>query len=402
MKLIDYFKYDNMSETCLIWIKSISHRSRYVIGKKAGNVFNSCGRKFYSVNVNGTRYWINNLVWEFFNGPIPDNHSVVLIDPQGKPNIENLILKLRGVKSKKVPIGRTRGFNKFTESPEKFEYRKLLAESKGYTYSGRVINDDSIPDEIKCDYGVYIKNSCGHAHTLSHKNFTKIRTDFCRVCTNENYIKEAEYFGMKFIGFSRMRQGGTMYIDVVLPCGHEKSIQSGNFSKGIFRCQPCLEKSYHENCEKFGMKYLGHVKAQTHRVKLPCGCEVDKHISNIRAGSWSCSTHKMSSLDGVGYIYMYKISYLDKEWLKIGYSSDHEQRVSQYSCLPLNLEFITDIKFSTGRLALKAEKRFHKESHDYKVTAFDTRDFMDNGFSECYSISHLNLLLTKLSNITEE
>lgn len=292
--------------------------------------------------------------------------------------------------------------SKFTESEQSITKRKIIAESVDYEYLGRVVSDELIPDNRKCDYGLYKKRTCGHIHTILHKNVENIKTDYCKQCVSEDYVNIVESLGMKFIGFSRKRNNGTSYVDVVLPCNHNKSIQTGNLKVGAYSCKVCLEENYKEICTSFGMKYISHTHSTYHKVELPCGCCTDKHISNIRMGHWSCSNHKMSSLDSVGYIYMYKITYDGKSWIKIGYSSNYTQRSLYYSDLPLNIELLSVIQFESGRLAVKVEKKLHKDLKEHKLKDFDVRQYMHSGFSECYPISIEGYLLNELERIKNE
>lgn len=288
------------------------------------------------------------------------------------------------------------------ETKEKFEERSKIAESKGFTYLGRAVELDNSLDQSWGDYGVYKNNKCGHTRVVCHKNFSRLKTDFCIDCVNEFYIKYVEDLGLEFIEFTRPTKNGTNYISVKLPCGHFKSIQTGNLKSGAFRCTECLLDSYVNTCKSYGMTYVKPISDSKHEVILPCGCSDVKHLTNIKLGGWSCEKHKMSSLDNIGYIYLFKITYQETEWLKIGYSVNYNERVKSFSDFDLSTELLLVRKFDSGRIAVKEEKEFHKNNKTLKINNAAIKQYMQSGFTECYDIKHLDVLTEKLLNIGED
>lgn len=282
------------------------------------------------------------------------------------------------------------------ETEEKFEQRSKIAESKGFTYLGRAVELDTSLDQSWGDYGVYRNNNCGHSRIVCHKNFSKLKTDFCIDCINESYVKYVEDLGFEFIEFTRPTKNGTNYVSVKLPCGHLKSIQTGNLKAGAFRCAECLLKSYIDTCNSYGMTYVKPISNAMHEVILPCGCSDVKHLTNIKLGSWSCEKHKMSSLDNTGYIYLFKIAYQGEEWLKIGYSANYNDRAKSFSDLDLSIELILVRKFDSGRIAVKEEQKFHKNNRTLKINNGLIKQYMQNGFTECYNIKYLDILTDRL------
>ena len=139
MELGDYFKYDESVETCLVWTKSHNSKTKYLIGKMAGNCFNTCGRNFYGVNILKKRVWIHNIIWEYFNGSIPEGMCVRLINPIGRPNIDNLEIIPRKQPSNPIKTRKRRGFNKFSESVDNFNKRSKIAIDHAYIVTGKQI-----------------------------------------------------------------------------------------------------------------------------------------------------------------------------------------------------------------------------------------------------------------------
>lgn len=288
------------------------------------------------------------------------------------------------------------------EKSETIEKRKQIALSKGLEYLGRLTHSETIERERLCDYGTYKRLECGHEQVLNHKNVSRLKTLYCKKCTDEGHIKLAESFGMTFIGFSRPTRGGTLYIDVTMPCGHFKSIQTGNLANGSFSCHLCFLESLSQICKSNGMRYVGPLGNNLHSVEIPCGCVVTKHISNLASGHWSCPEHKSSARYHSGFIYLFQIDYSGKSWLKLGYSSNLHLRAKAYSDLPLGVTLKHSVYYDDGRVAEKIEKNLHRQLRSNRIDPAEMKEYMFNGFTECYSIDHVDLILDMMKGLNEK
>lgn len=86
MNYSDMFFYDETSPSCLRWKLP---RCGVEYGLQAGTK-KSCG--YYIAKVNGSSNQVHNIIWELFNGPIPDKH---LIDHIDRNKVNNKISNLR-------------------------------------------------------------------------------------------------------------------------------------------------------------------------------------------------------------------------------------------------------------------------------------------------------------------
>lgn len=291
---------------------------------------------------------------------------------------------------------------KLTESEESFNKRKQVAISVGFEYLGRLTNSETTKEKHLKDYGLYRKISCGHVLTLNHKNVSRLKTDYCKICTENKYRDFVELSGMEFICFSRKKTNGTLYVDVNLPCGHFKSIQTGNLLKGTYSCRVCLENKYKKVCESFGFKYIRHVSNAKHEVELPCGCRDIRHIGNILIGYWTCNIHNISHLDRESNIYLIKMKANDgNSWLKLGYANNLSERFNGYG-FSGDVEPIKIVSTENARIALTIEKQLHTKFRKYSYDKELMICYMTSGFTECYPLNMLQILMNELDAVEKE
>lgn len=284
------------------------------------------------------------------------------------------------------------------ELPESFEKRSAIAKSKGFEYLGRLMHDDTIPTDRLCDHGRYKRLKCGHITTYLHRTVAGLKNpDYCNKCMKSDYIDLVSNLDMEFLKFSRKAKNGTLYVDVVLPCGHYKSIQTGNLRIGAYHCSECWKIDFIRLLASYGLIYKRHVTGNNYEVTLPCGCDAIKHINNLKTGTWTCSEHKRHYLDDVGYIYLFEISYKSKKWLKLGFSTNPDNRSKFFSQLDISTYLIDSVHFQDARVALKIEKSLHTKYIKSKIQPDVMKQIMFNGFSECYPLEMKDVLLSEIA-----
>lgn len=283
-----------------------------------------------------------------------------------------------------------------------------IAAQKGFEFFGNFkeglgfSEEDVIEKRRYCDYGVYKRLSCGHTEVKLHKVIAEKKTDYCLTCVDNEYKILVENLDMEFICFSRLRSGGTKYVDVKLSCGHFKSIQTGNLKIGKYTCEHCRKQRLIESCEANNFKYIQHDTNANHFVKLPCGCTKSLFLTSIKAGAWSCSEHNLSNFDYEGSIYLFLLRYKDYSWLKLGYSRNPTDRLRGFSEEGLKGTLIDQVIFSTGYEALRLEKSLHKKFKTNKYTNPLLKQAMKSGTTECYPVEMLNVLQLELEQIKEK
>lgn len=255
-----------------------------------------------------------------------------------------------------------------------------------------------IPKHRWCDYGYYKHTACGHIGLFIHKNAINKKTNYCKECTEISYRKLAVESGLMVESFSRPTEGGTLYIDVTLPCGHSKTIQTGNFKDGNWKCQECWYSELLDTASSQGLEILHKLHGAYYRCKLPCGCEQDIFLSNIKSGSWNCHKCNDSYYNKSSSIYLIKFSTNDFEWLKLGFSRNVENRINNFK-ISGNYEYtiITTLDIISGEKAVQIEKQIHREFRSHRLNPDEMKRYYTcSGFTECYPTSVLNKLIKRL------
>jgi hypothetical protein len=92
----EHFKYDETSPSCLRWVRYAAS-GRIVPGAVAGNLKGKKdqSKKYYRVFCIDRSYSCARIIWEMFNGTIPEGYQIDHIDINPQNNtINNLCLKL--------------------------------------------------------------------------------------------------------------------------------------------------------------------------------------------------------------------------------------------------------------------------------------------------------------------
>ena len=275
--------------------------------------------------------------------------------------------------------------------------REQAAAASGYTYVGKVGDEDIREKHNRCDHGVYKRLGCGHQRVFLHTNIEKGIKD-CKQCRHEEHIAYAESLGMTFVKFSRPNNKGTLYIDVLMACGHYKSIQTGNLHVKGWRCEQCFLSKLNEVTDPYGIVMIKPLGKTDWECTLPCGCSGKLKINNARKGSWSCETHKTSYIHWQSKIYLIRIASDAGTWLKLGVSYKTETRGEKYGIkVPYSFEILKEVDFPTGLVAVNIEKKLHKKYRAQRCCPDEIRTTMTtSGHTECYPLEMETILIQEL------
>lgn len=313
-------------------------------------------------------------------------------------------------------------------------------------------------ESLKGGRYLFKRLTCGHTFISSHAQLLKVSEESCSHCRTERIYKEAAAVGLQVVGRS-----GNIY-EYKLPCGHTKAISPRLVRTGGWRCKDCYEDSVKESARKYGYEYIGesdkgphyrlckiiacgHLKdVQVHditnrpRVGVCTICAEEKHkqealdadliligkasngnanyrryrtsccntdhdfmVTHVRRNSYTCPSCGNSHLDSPSNIYLFEMTHDSLSWLKLGFSSCIERRLSEYG-LSQDVEvlLIHSKVVSSGREAVKIEKSLHKKYKQFKLCSNKMRAFFSvSGFNECYPATLKNELLLELENIKE-
>jgi len=135
------------------------------------------------------------------------------------------------------------------------------------------------------DFRIY-RLPCGHEQEIQPGNFRK-GSFRCQTCLDEKLKAEAEAQDCKLLGPGRNRGHRTYR----LPCGHERDIATGNMRIGYVHCQICFNHRLNEEAKAQGCELLGEGRSAVSRTYLlPCGHEQDIGTGSMRSGGFRCQT----------------------------------------------------------------------------------------------------------------
>lgn len=85
--MFEFIAYSTSSPTCLV---STTRRGKWTVGSNVGRK----GHNSYEIKFKGKTYQSSRIIWEMFNGPVPEGMLVCYKDGNSfNPRIENLVLR---------------------------------------------------------------------------------------------------------------------------------------------------------------------------------------------------------------------------------------------------------------------------------------------------------------------
>lgn len=235
------------------------------------------------------------------------------------------------------------------------------------------------------------KLSCGHLQEISlHK--MRIGGFKCSRCLKIKLNEEAVIQGCILLGVGSDRWSK----NYKLSCGHEQSVRSSEMRIGGFKCKTCLNIKHHDEANAQGATIIGSgSNNKYYTYKLSCDHAQEVRIDNMRIGRFTCHTCQETCHTKPSYVYLLKISKGKKQWLKLGYSKNVDNRSSEYGLPKAAIaENIVNILFPTGAEAREFENSLHyiyKKAQLSKCKA-KSLGMVKQGFTECYPVGMLETL----------
>ena len=169
---------------------------------------------------------------------------------------------------------------------------------------------------------------------------------------------------------------------------------------GRFECKDCIDETIVKSCSENGLELISKGEKRYWLFKLPCNHTKEIRTDHAIADSWSCDTCDYSYSVKPSFIYLYKFSVGNFEWLKFGFSRDLNTRKLNYK-LPKGYKsvLLVNMPVETGYEAMRIEKSVHKELKSLRLCKKEMTKYMQsNGHTECYPVSALDALLEELKN----
>ena len=250
----------------------------------------------------------------------------------------------------------------------------------------------------KEDTGIYSCNTCGNALILQHANVNLSTEDKyrCSYCYNIKLKSTLDSMGLKLLSASK-----NDLPEFLLPCGHTKRMHKGALSVW---CKECQDVRLSSEALGSGIEYLKDIKptkVDNKVYKLSCGCIKNLSPQRVKDGAFECKVHDKRIIDFSrnGYVYLIKLKLENTEVLKVGFTLDVSGKGCRYHRYGLprdSVEVIKELMFVDGNIAYDTERTIHKKYKDSRLNPTELRKLMKNGFTECYPVSMVELLLKEL------
>lgn len=289
---------------------------------------------------------------------------------------------------------------------------------------------------------------CGHSQRIKKQHY-KLGKFKCRECKTIKFKTEAEENGLDFISDTDSSYKRYKFKS----CGHEKRALPEQVRTGSISCKECVIVSMDESLKLAGVTLLWKAKEKVsllynncgHTIitkyshilrntipncdgcrleliqeqaisqglkliskdtsnlnnnsyfyELPCGCTRSLRVGNVKRGVWACNLHS-NWWSKPSNIYLIQFSVDNHIWLKLGVTTNIDRRILDYK---LKSSFESNVIFckqlSSYAEAVKIEKQLHSEFKCHNLDHNLMKEYMTNGFTECYSEKIVDSLIEEL------
>lgn len=239
-------------------------------------------------------------------------------------------------------------------------------------------------------YSVVKCNVCG-AEGEYHQSAIRAGNVRCKACHETKMKQECLEQGFDWL----KKVDGHNSLCRCLTCGHEDTFVQGAMRDGKVKCSNCQLTKY-QQAAKNGWTFITHFRKnnQTYaNLKHSCSDELVKvHSGAYLKGVYDCPHCMHTHFNDASYFYVIQV----EDIIKLGISNRPAQRYTQYG-LPDDSIIIEHllIPLETKRDALVVESYAKQLVKDYKLPTDEARQvFTHSGYSECYPMESLELLLT--------
>lgn len=255
-------------------------------------------------------------------------------------------------------------------------------------------NNLTFIEEVEGYANLYQFNSCGHSQLIAPP---KIRNGqyACKECSFDTIKSEATSHGLTFIETS----SGEYNLYKFHGCNHSQLLMPKHIRNGQFSCKCCAQEKIKSEALTVGLEYVskGYGRKNIYKFKK-CNHKQEIGIVHVRNNSFCCHECNESYATKESGIYILKITNSKGEsWLKFGVSSNIKRRISQYKLNKnTQCEILFDKKYPTNQQAVLLEKGIHRIFKEKALCSTKMKKLMKSGFTECYNLSMLNPILSKL------
>jgi hypothetical protein len=234
---------------------------------------------------------------------------------------------------------------------------------------------------------------CGHEQYIQ-PGHVRSKAFRCNTCFKDLQINEVALKGLEMIGESADKDNNYKRFRFI-SCGHEQDITLVNAKNGEFICKICQEIRFKDSAQLNNIKFIRRCEIDYRyaHYKLSCGHEKRTQIGNANRGSVKCSICNKSYTDVESKVYLMSMEVENFKFLKVGFTSNVDRRISQISTTGLSIRLEATLNFKTGKEAESFENSLHAMFKNRKIAATITRSLIKSGWTECYPVELLPDLL---------
>ena len=259
----------------------------------------------------------------------------------------------------------------------------------------------------RCEDPNYVKVrcvDCGHESEKLITSLKKSSLSKCDSCTDISISRKADELDIHYLGRSnKIQKNACDYRRFRLSCGHTREIVLSSLYQMLEhpRCQDCLTDEIVNLVESHGFAYQGRLPNKAIVACQKCSHVFTPQISNLRHGmSVICPACKSCSKDSRSYVYAFKLEIDNFNWIKIGHSVNPYLRHLAYGLdSSVVCKLLGQVRFETIEQSRKAESQLLTRFKSFKLDSSDMKQYMLNGFSECFDITIEDQLMKELTQM---
>lgn len=243
-------------------------------------------------------------------------------------------------------------------------------------------------------------NSCGHEKDLAHMNSMRVGSTgpVCNQCQDE--AKQSLFVKHSYEIIEKVTKDKYL---VKKPCGHVAHAYIPHMkSSDNIPCLYCNLEKHLEYCEKAGVDYIEQTNSAQALYKFKC-CGTVKELYKVAVerGNCLCPSCGNGWMTKPSKLYLFELE-TDSGliFLKFGYGKDLENRVREYRLKDCKFKsLIYSVDLPSGQIAMKEELRIHSELGETLDSNTMRKYLTRGGYSECYPLSKLESIITKMKDV---
>lgn len=260
-----------------------------------------------------------------------------------------------------------------------------------------------VSETVNGTRNLYKFDKCSHTVSLTPQNIRNSKDNLeCKVCFNQKLSDGAVKNNLDILeGIPKPSRRLCKF----KCCGLVKLVSVSSIINTA-TCPSCHIKSINSRIEtETTLKIIptSNLKRDYRLFELPCGHSKTIKIGAAKRNLWVCQECSPTSYAKKSSVYLLKVTVGNFSWLKVGYAHNIKNRVLHYGLVKgYQVEELLTIKFDSGFSAMVFEKDFHSRFIEHKLDPVQMNSYMrKSGFTECYPLPILHLLLAELHQLKE-